>query len=37
MQKQPPEEVFYKKGVLKNFANFTGKKSVLKSAFNKVY
>ena len=24
MQKQPPE-VFYKKGVLKNFAKFTGK------------
>ena len=33
-QKQPPE-VFYKKGVLENFANFTGK-NLFKPIFDKV-
>ena len=34
-QKQPPE-VFYKKGVLKNFAKFTGKYLCQSLFFNKV-
>ena len=34
-QKQPPE-VFYKKGVLKNFAKFTGKHLCQTLFFNKV-
>ena len=35
MKKQPPD-VFYKKDVLKNFANFTGKKLCRGLFFNKV-
>ena len=35
MQKQPPE-VFYEKGVLKNFAKFTGKHLWQSLFFNKV-
>ena len=35
IQKQPPE-VFYKKGVLKNFAKFTGKNLCHGLFFNKV-
>ena len=35
MQKQPPQ-VFSEKGVLKNFANFTGKHLYQKLFFNKV-
>ena len=35
VQKQPPE-VFFKKGVLKNFANFTGKHLCWSLFFNKV-
>ena len=35
VQKQPPE-VFYKKGVLKNFAKFTGKHLCQSLFFNKV-
>ena len=35
VQKQPPE-VFYKKGVLKNFLNFTGKHLRQSLFFNKV-
>ena len=35
MQKQPPE-VFYKKGVPKNFAKFTGKHLCCSLFFNKV-
>ena len=35
MQKQPPE-VFYKKGVLKNFAKFTKKRLYQSLLFNKV-
>ena len=34
-QKQPPE-VFYKKGILKNFAKFTGKHLCQSLFFNKV-
>ena len=34
-QKQPPE-VFYKKGVLKNFTKFTGKHLCQSLFFNKV-
>ena len=34
-QKQPPE-MFYKKGVLKNFAKFTGKHMRWSLYFNKV-
>ena len=34
MQKQPPD-VFYKKGVLKNFAKFTGKYLYQSLFFNK--
>ena len=32
LQKQPPE-VFCKKGVLRNFPKFTGKKPVIESLF----
>ena len=35
VQKQPPE-VFFKKGVLKNFASFTGKHLCWSLFFNKV-
>ena len=35
IQKQPPE-VFYKKGVLKNFARFTEKRQCWSLVFNKV-
>ena len=35
VQKQPPE-VFFKKSVLKNFANFTGKHLCRSLFFNKV-
>ena len=35
VQKQPPE-VFYKKGVLKNFTKFTGKYLCQSLFFNKV-
>ena len=35
MQKQPPE-VFYKKGVLRKFAKFTGKRLCQSLFFNKV-
>ena len=35
VQKQPPE-VFYKKGVLRNFAKFTGKHLCHSLFFNKV-
>ena len=35
VQKQPPE-VFFKKNVLKNFANFTGKHLCWSLFFNKV-
>ena len=35
LQKQPPE-VFYKKGVLRNFAKFTGKHLCQSLFFNKV-
>ena len=34
-QKQPPE-VFYKKGILRNFAKFTGKRLCQRLFFNKV-
>ena len=36
MQKQPSEEVFYKKDFLKTFANFSGN-NLCWSVFNKVY
>ena len=35
LQKQPPE-VFYKKGILRNFAKFTGKHLCLRVFFNKI-
>ena len=35
LQKQPPE-LFYRKGVLKNFANFTEKHLYQRLFFNKV-
>ena len=35
VQKQPPD-VFYKKGVLKNFAKFTGKRLCQSLFFNRV-
>ena len=35
-QKQPPE-VFYKKGVLRNFTKFTGKHLCQRLFFNEVY
>ena len=35
MKKQPPE-VFYKKGVLKNFENLTGKHMYQSLFFNKL-
>ena len=34
--KSSRSQIFFKIGVLKNFANFTGKAPVLESSFNKV-